>query len=103
MNLSGLEKAHPIDIRRWLDDELNLSPWQNERLCDSLRNCPFVIYQNMGRVKTNFLWRMSYPFYILFLLLIIITSPIKWLLTGSSYMSEKTQNFYYGWRSKMGL
>lgn len=54
-------------------------------------NTDLYIKEPMSKVKSIFIIRLTYPLYIIFNLLFLITGAIYWLLTGK-YLSLDTKN-----------
>lgn len=66
---------------------------------------PFIAYSwRERRNSTNPLWRLTFPFWVLYVMLaIIVVLPLKWLLTGKFYFSENNPltRFNMAWYNKI--
>jgi hypothetical protein len=106
MKLSNLEKAPDYDVREWLEKELELTPYQKEKVYDKeiIRFAPFYFYQRVKPKKVSFLWRITIIFYIIYIIAIVLFLPFKWIFTGTwGYGSGFIDNFHSKWVRKIGL
>ena len=70
MNISNLKRASHYDVRKWLENKLELTTRQKEKLyCDGdelLRFSKYHFYERTEK-QTNLLWRITiliYPIYL---------------------------------------
>jgi hypothetical protein len=73
-------------------------------LCGNLE-MPFIAYAWEEEKPTGKnVWRLTAPFFFVYALIVIgIVSPIKWLITGKYYFSQKSKIniFNIGWYNKI--
>lgn len=63
----------------------------------------YIIYKKKEKQKTGFLWRLTIPFYLASLLLIILYFPFQWIFTGSYGLSRDKNigKVINNWKEKM--
>ncbi len=106
MKLSRLERAPDYDVVKWLDKKLNLTAYQKDKLSQEeiMRWSPFYFYKLPERKKVSILWRLTLPIFPIYLLLVVIFNPIKWMFTGKwGYGRNFIDNFHNKWVRKLGL
>ncbi len=107
MRLSRLEEASEYEFREWMEkSNLNLTPYQKEKLRDSemLRHSPYYLYKKPKAESVSFLWRFTLILFPIYLLIIIVLNPIKWIFTGKwGYGQTFLDKFHYKWVRKLGL
>jgi len=53
-------------------------------ITDELRNSEYrIIKESEPPKKTNFLWRLTFPLFVVWALLLFSSFPVNWLMTGS--------------------
>jgi len=106
MKLSQLEKASPYHVQKWLEDNLELTPNQKRIMIERelIRFSPFEFYEWPKKEKVNILWRLTILFFPIYILIIILFNPIKWMLTGKwGYSQNFFDNFHAKWTRKLGI
>ncbi len=106
MKLSNLERVHDHEVERWLIEKLQLNDYQKSKLHDSdlIRCSHLYFYKKSPKKSVSFLWRLSIIFFLPYYLLLVLFSPIKWIITGKGRYSEKFfDNFHAKWIRKIGL
>lgn len=106
MKLSYLEQASDYDVEKWLTEELKLTPYQKELLLDReiVRFSPFYFYQRKKKEEVSALWRLTIIPFVIYYILAICFTPIKWLFTGKlGYGRNFIDNFHSKWVRKMGF
>ncbi len=104
MNLHRLTQADEFEVRDWLEQELSLTTYQIEKLLDRdfIRLSPFYFYKHTKQPKSSFLWRLTLPAFLLFLILLIIFLPVRWFFTGQwGYGFGIYDKFYAPWKRKL--
>lgn len=106
MKLSQLEKAEDFEVKEWLIKKLDLSPFQRNKLISDeiIRFAPFEFYKRRKREKVNVLWRLTLIIFPIYLFIIVLINPIKWIITGEwGYGRKFIDNFHSKWVRKLGL
>lgn len=106
MKLTNLQHASDYEVEDWLKKQLDLTPYQKEKLRDSelIRFAPFEFYKHRKQVKTSILWRLTIIFVPIYLLLLIISLPIKFVITNQwGYGDKFYDNFHAVWWNKLNL
>ena len=107
MKLHQLERASRYDVQKWLENNLrNLTPDQIYwlRTEDIVTYSPFYFYQQSKKNKTSVFWRLSLPFFLIYIILIIVFLPVKWIFSGRwGYSQNFYDNFHAKWSRKIGL
>jgi len=106
MKLSYLERASDYEVRQWLESELDLTPYQKEKLYKSeiIRLSNFYFYKIPKKEKVSILWRLSIIIYPFYFLLAISFLPIKFIFTGKwGYGRDFIDKFHSVWIRKIGL
>ena len=104
MNYHNYEKTHDYKVREWIESSIELTPYQKQKLRndETIRFAPFEFYQRRKQVKSFWL-RLSVLLMPFVFLLILISLPFNFLLTGSwGYKYEKIKWFDL-WRNSAGL
>ncbi len=106
MKITDLERASEWDLKKWLEEELQLTPYQKNKLADGdlIRMSPFYFCQRPKKEKASLLWRLSIIFFVVYYILAILFSPIKWIFTGKlGYGRNFIDNFHSKWVRKIGF
>ncbi len=106
MKFSRLKRVDTFEVEQWLKENLDLTDSQYRRMSDDerIRFSGFIFYKRKPIKKYNILWRLTAPVFLLYcLLMIIIVVPLKWIITGNRYLSQKfLDSFHYRWEEKFG-
>ena len=108
--LSGFEVCKEIE-KFFIEENMPLTKeqsrilyyyWGDNRGMYGNLDLPFKAYkwEKQKENKTKFVYRLSIPFYIIYvLLLLFIIRPLNWLFTGSWYLktNSKLENFTRKW------
>lgn len=104
MNLIRYRELKLYEVKQILDDYIGLTDDQRLKL-RQIDRLPFsfVKYQKPEPVKP--IWRLTILFYWVFVLILLLLLPIKWILTGNRYYPEKSWQYrlYIFWTKKLGL
>jgi hypothetical protein len=108
MRLTNLEKASLYEVKKWLYDNLELQPDQKRKLYDEdlglIRRSPFYFYKKAERIESSFLWRLTIVFVPIYILILIVLTPINFLITGKwGYGQKFFDGFHAKWWRKMNL
>lgn len=106
MKLTNLEQANDFEVARWLEKELNLTPYQKEVLRDRevIRFSPFYFYKRKVYKKVSFLFRLTVVFIPIYYLLILIGLPFTWIFSGKwGYGQKFYDKFHAVWMNKLNL
>lgn len=106
MKFSNLKQAFDLDVYKWLEEELQLTPYQKERLRNEelIRFSPYFFYEKEDKKRISFLWRITIVFYFPYFILLCIFAPLKWVCTGNRYYGRKFMDtFHNKWVRKIGL
>lgn len=109
MEFHNLQKVWHTDIARWLEDELELTQAQKEKLrgpdyeYDMIRFSEFKFYREKEVRKTNIIFRATAPLFAVYWVILFLSMPIKWLITGSSRYKSENLKFYHSWCDKLGI
>jgi hypothetical protein len=106
MRLSNLKRASDYDVEKWLTEELNLTPYQKEKMRDRelIRFTPFDFYEDKQKEKISPLWRITIFFFPIYLILLYIGLPFTMLFTGKwGYGRNFIDNFHNVWTYKLKL
>lgn len=105
MKFTRLQRANEYDVRHWLEQALDLTPYQRSKMRDEEipRFSPYYFYERKPIQKTKFLWRLTTIFYLVYVLLLIIFCSLKWVFTGNHYLGQSfLEGFHYRWQEKIG-
>jgi hypothetical protein len=101
MNLSQLQRADFLEVKSWLNKEIELTPYQYSKLDDIYS--PYYFYKRKDKIKSSFLWRLTLPFFGIIYLLFVIGLPINFILTGSWGYNKKFICFFLAWSHFVGI
>lgn len=105
MRLLRYRELNPYEIRDLLDRYIGLTDYQKEKLVDT-GWLPFHIIKYESPEPVKPVWRLTILLYWIFcLLMLLLVMPLKWLLTGKQYFSDKhwTYKVYAFWTKKLGF
>lgn len=106
MNLLRYKKLTNYEIGKILDRYIGLTDYQKSKLYNT-DWFPFSIVQYTQKEPVKPIWRLTVLFYWLYcLLIILLISPVMWLLYGRScVVSEKDiiYRIYSTWTKKLGF
>ncbi len=106
MKFSNLERANNYEVEKWLNDNLELTPRQQELLYDRelVRYSQFYFYKMNKTEKVSLFWRITIIPFIIYFILVICIVPIKWLFTGKlGYGRNFIDKFHSKWLRKIGF
>lgn len=106
MKISNLKRANDHEVEEWLVSQLDLNPYQKSRLreMEIVRFSSFYFYKREKDIKLNILWRLTIIFWVLYIVCLMIIVPIKWMITGKSYLGRNyLDNYHYKWQRKIGI
>src|ERR1035437_6937480 len=106
MKLTNLEPARDYEVQEWLEKNLNLTPYQKDKLRQEeiVRFAPFEFYKPRSKEKVSFFWRFTIIVFPIYLLLIFLFLPIKMIFTGKwGYGQKFYDNFHAKWTNKVNL
>lgn len=106
MKFSALEKASDYEVKEWLKTTLNLTPHQLSKMYreETLRWSDFKFYKYRTKKPVSLLWRLTLPFWVIYWILAVISTGIKWIFTGSTYLPTKfLDKFHRPWAHKLNL
>lgn len=104
MKLSNLKKIDYYEVEQYLTEQLQLTAYQKQRMRDHdvLRTSPFYFYKREKHVPVKWHIRLTLPIYCLFILLLIICLPLKFLITGQwRYSNKRFQKFMVEWSKRL--
>ena len=105
MKFYRLQKASEYDFIKFLEDKINLTAYQKEKLRDNeiLRFSKYEIY-TAAKAESKFIWRLTILFVIPYILLMYLFLPIKFIFTGTwGYGGKFIENFHKPWFRKLNL
>ena len=104
MNLTKYIKLSTYEVKKVLDDYIGLTDEQKTKLT-YIDRFPFTIIKYEVPSSVNTIWRITILFYLLFMLITLLVMPIKWMLTGDRYFSNKSWHYkvYIYWSKKLRL
>lgn len=105
MKLSYLKQASDYEVEKWLEESLDLTQYQKEKLFNNeiVRFAPFYFYKVIEK-QTNFWWRLTILIYPIYWILLFSYLPINWIFTGKwGYARKFIDNFHSKWTNKLGL
>ena len=105
MKLHRLQKASDYDVKRWLERELQLSPYQKSKLYneDTIRLAPFDFYEPRQKEKVNILWRFTIIPYLIYWVIIFMGLPFTFLVNGKWGYGKKLYDFHSKWMNKLAI
>jgi len=104
MKLTNLEEASERDVRKWLEESLQLSDYQKEklRIDEIIRFAPYEFYERKME-KISLWWRFTLPFVPIYIVLAYLAVLIKLLVTGEQGLGRRFEKFHRGWFGKLKL
>lgn len=104
MKLHRYEKASDYEVQAWLEKNLDLTPYQKEKIYNSelIRFAPFEFYKRR-KEKTSPIWRLSIIPWIPYIIILFTFLPFNWIFTGHWGYGDKLYNFHSKWRNKIGF
>ncbi len=103
MILSNLKRASDYEVEQWLEKELQLTPYQKERMrnAESVRLSFLYFYKNKQKQKTSLFWRLTIIPFGIYYVIAFSFLPINYLITGKwGYGRKFIDNFHSKWVSK---
>ncbi len=104
--LSNLVKVPDNEVRDWIKNEIQLTPYQEEKFRQLMRGQQrFYFYEDRPKSTVNLFFRLTIvfvPFY--WLLSMVIFLPAKYLFTGNwGYSSSFYDKVHGRWFNKLGI
>lgn len=106
MKISYLIRASDYEVREWLEKELDLIPYQKEKLNNNeiIRFSNLYFYKIPKKEKVSRLWRLTILFFPIYYLLAFCFLPINFIFTGKwGYGRNFIDKFHSVWVRKIGL
>ena len=106
MKLSKLKQVREHEIEDWLVDSLELTDYQRQKIRDEgiIRFSEYYFYKQRKEKKPSFLWRLTIVLYPLYIILLFLFLPIRYVFSGKTYYGQKFLNdFHYPWINKLNL
>ena len=106
MKLTRLTPADGFEVRKWLEDTLDLTVYQKERLIDDdlIRQSPFYFYKKREKPKINLWWRLTIIFIPAYYLILLCLLPFNFLFTGQwGYGKKFYDTIHASWMNKLNL
>jgi len=104
---SRLREASQRDVLNWFEKNVvELTRYQKERLRDdeTFRWGPLFFYYLKEEEPTTFMWRLTYPFFMVYLITLWIMRPVLFLCTGRwMYPQWFLNKIHYPWCRKLNL
>jgi hypothetical protein len=106
MKLHNLKKASNYEVENWLIDKLKLRKDQERDLrnYEFIRSSPFYFYKKKEKVD-NILFRLTLLFFPIVWILLFITLPINFIITGTWGYNDKNIliKLIHDWMEKLRL
>ncbi len=104
MKISKYRKVESFVFSKEVTKELKLSYDQKQKL-ENLIDYNYAIIKYEKPPKTNPLWRITAPIFILLVGFLLLVSPVKWIFTGSVYYDHKGRisKMVKAWSDKMAF
>jgi hypothetical protein len=106
INLTDLQRVSDHEVCEWLEEKLQLTPYQKQILIEReiVRFAPFYFYKWRNDKKVSLLWRLTIVIYPIYWLILFIGLPFKWIVTGKwGYGRKFFDNFHAKWVQKLGI
>lgn len=106
MKLHQLQRTSDYKVREWMVKELELTPYQKNKLYqhETIRFAPFYFYERRQKEKVSILWRFTIMPFLICTLILFIGLPFTFLVTGKWGYSQKVyDNFYGKWMHKLQI
>jgi hypothetical protein len=107
MKLSNLKKVNDSDVRDFLKQRYELTPYQCQKMYNDEfpRFTEFYVFTYEKEKNQGLIWRLTLPFIIPYFLIIIMYVLLKWVVTGNRYFSEEKSllKFHRKWMKKLGI
>jgi len=105
MKLTNYREVNPFRVAQGLHKIMKDYPNDDARLRDYIDD-NYTILERVKPTPTKPYIRLTIPFYLLFVIVVVgVILPIKWLVTGSYYVKDKSliQKVYLSWQKKLGF
>ena len=105
MKLHRLKQTSYLTIQHWLEDELELTDYQKDKLRrkEILRFTKYKFFEPRQKRKVSFLCRLSIAPFFIFYLILVIGLPINFLFVGKWGYGDKLFNILSKWQNCIGL
>lgn len=104
---SRLREANQSDVIKWFEKNVvELTVYQKERLRDdeAFRWGPLYFYYRKEQEPTKFLWRLTYPIFMVYFIMMWLMLPVFFLVTGRwIYPQWLLNRIHYPWCRKLNL
>jgi hypothetical protein len=104
--LSNRERASDYEVEGWLQDKLQLTPYQRSILRDQeiLRFSKFRFFKYRPKVSTSLWWRLTILLWPVVWVLLLLGLPFTMIVRGRwGYSEPFLQKFIRPWAYKIGL
>lgn len=98
--LSNLERARDHEVEKWLEEELELTPYQKERMRnnESVRLSFIYFYKNKPTKNPSLIWRLTIIPFFLYYVIAFCFLPINYLITAKwGYSRNFIDKFHSKW------
>lgn len=105
MRLSYLKEANSLEVNKWLEESLQLTDYQKEKLREDevVRFSQFYFYKQ-AKGKSSPIWRLTLPFYVVYWIAAVVMLPFNFIITGKwGYGRSFIDKFHSPWMRKLGL
>lgn len=105
MNLRNYYRQDNNVFASMLRNHLGIRWEQKHDIEDFLRSNGYVVVKAVKYTKPARWWRLTVPFFILLCVLMLVTVPFKWMLTGYGKYNDASWigRLWCGWNNKLGL
>ena len=107
MNITKLKPADNYEVQQWIEKNIvELTAYQKQKITESemIRFSHFYFYKKRQKEKVFFLWRLTILFFPIYIILVYLSIPIKFLFTGKWGLgSSFINNVHSKWTNKIGL
>lgn len=106
MKLSNLTRASDHEVESWIIEKLRLNEYQRSKLREEeiVRFSHLYFYKPVKQNKVNVLWRLTILVWPVYIILLILTLPFKWMVTGEwGYGRNFLDKFHYKWARKLNI
>lgn len=105
MNFCRYKRIYDFEVIRQIEKRMELTAYQKEKIRDVINDLPFQFIAFDPPDKANFFIRLTAPFYLLYWVLLVITMPLKWLFTGTTYYQHdgKVLSLLRNWYKRLGF
>lgn len=105
MNLTNLKRASNFEVEEWLEKNIvELTTYQKQKMSEDeiIRFSPFKFFKHRKKVD-NILVRLTVIFIPIVWIILFLTLPINFLITGNWGYKYDKLNWFNKWRNACGL